>query len=155
MADLIVTMPPALGGPGGAPDPEQLFAAAYATCFRGALRLVAKNRGVSVPDGAIANASISLAPDDTSFGIDAASTAHLPASSRPRTRCAPTPRPPAATSAWSSRRPSDRPCNQAGRNQAGRGQARARRAKSISVATWRIVSSTTRLPWPASKRLTS
>ena len=76
--DAEVKMPPALGGPGGATNPEQLFAAAYATCFHGAMRLVAKNKGVTVPDGATIDASVSLAPDDTSFGISAVITAHLP-----------------------------------------------------------------------------
>ncbi len=76
--DQDLTMPPALGGPGGATNPEQLFAAAYATCFHGALRLVAKNKGVAVPDEATVNASVSLTPDDTSFAISAVITAHLP-----------------------------------------------------------------------------
>lgn len=76
--DQDMKMPPAMGGPGGATNPEQLFAAAYATCFHGALRLVAKNKGVSISDAATVNASVSLAPDDTSFGIGAAITAHLP-----------------------------------------------------------------------------
>lgn len=76
--DQDLKMPPALGGPGGATNPEQLFAAAYASCFHGALRLVAKNKGVAVPDGATVDASVSLAPDDTGFGISATITAHLP-----------------------------------------------------------------------------
>jgi osmotically inducible protein OsmC len=76
--DQDLKMPPALGGPGGATNPEQLFAAAYATCFHGALRLVAKNKGVTVPDDATVNASVSLAPDDTSFAISAVITANLP-----------------------------------------------------------------------------
>ena len=73
-----VKMPPALGGPGGATNPEQLFAAAYATCFHGALRLVAKNTGVAVPDGATVEAAVGLASDDSGFGISATITAHLP-----------------------------------------------------------------------------
>ncbi|QJY45441.1 organic hydroperoxide resistance protein [Pseudonocardia broussonetiae] len=73
-----VKMPPALGGPGGATNPEQLFAAAYATCFHGALRLVAKNKGVAVPDGATVEAAVGLASDDSGFGISATITAHLP-----------------------------------------------------------------------------
>ena len=76
--DQDLKMPPALGGPGGATNPEQLFAAAYATCFHGALRLVAKNTGVQVPDGATVDAAVSLSPDDTSFAISAVITAHLP-----------------------------------------------------------------------------
>jgi len=76
--DQDLKMPPALGGPGGATNPEQLFAAAWATCFHGAMRLVAKNKGVKVPDDATIDAAVSLTPDDTSFGISAVITAHLP-----------------------------------------------------------------------------
>lgn len=76
--DQDVKLPPALGGPGGATNPEQLFAAAYATCFHGALRLVAKNKGVTVPDGTTVDAAIGIGPDDTSFAINAVITAHLP-----------------------------------------------------------------------------
>jgi osmotically inducible protein OsmC len=76
--DQDLKMPPALGGPGGATNPEQLFAAAYATCFHGAMRLVAKNKGVKVPDDATIDAAVSLSPDDTSFAISAVITAHLP-----------------------------------------------------------------------------
>jgi Ohr subfamily peroxiredoxin len=76
--DQDLKMPPALGGPGGATNPEQLFAAAYATCFHGAMRLVAKNKGVNVPDDATIDAAVSLSPDDTSFAISAVITAHLP-----------------------------------------------------------------------------
>lgn len=71
-------MPPALGGPGGATNPEQLIAAAYATCFHSAMRLFARNAGVKVPDDATIEAAISLAPDDTGFGISAVPTAYLP-----------------------------------------------------------------------------
>ncbi len=76
--DQDLKMPPALGGPGGATNPEQLFAAAYATCFHGALRLVAGKQKITVPDGATVDASVSLSPDDTSFAISATITAHLP-----------------------------------------------------------------------------
>lgn len=76
--DQDLKMPPALGGPGGATNPEQLFAAAYATCFHGALRLVARDKGVKVPDDATIDAAVSLSPDDTSFAIGAVITAHLP-----------------------------------------------------------------------------
>lgn len=76
--DQDLKMPPALGGPGGATNPEQLFAAAYATCFHGALRLVAGKKKIDVPDGATVDASVSLSPDDTSFAISATITAHLP-----------------------------------------------------------------------------
>lgn len=76
--DQAVKMPPALGGPGGATNPEQLFAAAYATCFHSALRRVANNKGVAVPDGATVDAAVGISADDTGFGVDAVITAHLP-----------------------------------------------------------------------------
>ena len=76
--DQDVKMPPALGGPGGATNPEQLFAAAYATCFHGALRLVAKNKGVTVPPEATIEADVHLAPEDGGFGISATLVGHLP-----------------------------------------------------------------------------
>ncbi len=76
--DQDVKMPPALGGPGGATNPEQLFAAAFATCFHGALRLVAKNQGVPVPDGSTVDAAVGIGPDGAGFAISATITAHLP-----------------------------------------------------------------------------
>ncbi len=76
--DLAVKMPPALGGPGGATNPEQLFAAAYAACFHGALRLVARKEKVALPDEATVQAEVGIGPDDTSFGLVATLTATLP-----------------------------------------------------------------------------
>ena len=76
--DQDVKQPRELGGPGGATNPEQLFAAAYAACFHGALRMTAKKRGLSIPDGATVDAAVGIGPDDTSFGINAVITAHLP-----------------------------------------------------------------------------
>lgn len=73
-----VKMPPALGGPGGATNPEELFAAAYATCFHGALRMVAGKKKIAVPDGAAVDVAVGIGPDDTSFAVDAAITATLP-----------------------------------------------------------------------------
>jgi lipoyl-dependent peroxiredoxin len=76
--DQEVKQPPALGGPGGATNPEQLFAAAYAACFHGALRVVAKKDGVAIPDDATVDAAVGIGSDDTGFGINAVITAHLP-----------------------------------------------------------------------------
>jgi osmotically inducible protein OsmC len=76
--DLQVKMPPEMGGPGGATNPEELFAAAYAACFHGALRLVARNEKVAIPDGATVGADVGIGPDETSFAITATLTATLP-----------------------------------------------------------------------------
>jgi lipoyl-dependent peroxiredoxin len=76
--DLDLKYPPELGGPGGATNPEQLFAAAYAACFNGALRLVARNEKVQVSDDATVEAAVGIGPDATSFGLTATITATLP-----------------------------------------------------------------------------
>jgi osmotically inducible protein OsmC len=42
LLDVRVTPPKEMGGPGGATNPEQLFAAGFAACFHSALTLVAR-----------------------------------------------------------------------------------------------------------------
>jgi Ohr subfamily peroxiredoxin len=67
--DLDVRMPQSLGGPGGATNPEQLFAAGYSACFHSALRLVAKGAGVDTTDSAV-SATVHLgATEAGGFGI--------------------------------------------------------------------------------------
>jgi len=46
--DFDLRVPKELGGPGGATNPEQLFAAGYAACFHSALKVVAKEVGADV-----------------------------------------------------------------------------------------------------------
>ena len=41
MLDMDVRVPTSMGGPGGATNPEQLFAAGYAACFHSAMKFVA------------------------------------------------------------------------------------------------------------------
>ncbi len=60
---LDLTMPKALGGPGGAgTDPEQLFAAGYAACFMSALTLVGRRAKVTLSDATVTGA-VSLSPN--------------------------------------------------------------------------------------------
>nr|WP_221377482.1 organic hydroperoxide resistance protein [Actinoplanes polyasparticus] len=52
--DFDLAVPKEMGGPGGAhSNPEQLFAAGYAACFHGALKLVARNQKIDLTDTAI------------------------------------------------------------------------------------------------------
>ncbi|GGP79946.1 hypothetical protein GCM10010140_05650 [Streptosporangium pseudovulgare] len=73
MLDLPVKAPRQLGGPGGAPNPEQLLAAAYATCFHNSLALVAGREGVSTAD-CIVETAVELRKrgkhDDYAIGVD-------------------------------------------------------------------------------------
>src|SRR5262245_1476291 len=47
--DLNLRLPAELGGPGGETNPEQLFAAAFAACFHGALSLFAARSNIETP----------------------------------------------------------------------------------------------------------
>ena len=47
LIDLDLRPPKEMGGPGGATNPEQLFAAGYAACFQGALGVVGRRKGVT------------------------------------------------------------------------------------------------------------
>jgi Ohr subfamily peroxiredoxin len=65
-----LSMPKALGGPGGeGTNPEQLFAAGYAACFGSALGLVARNKKIAIGEVAI-TAKVGLVKDETSFKLE-------------------------------------------------------------------------------------
>jgi Ohr subfamily peroxiredoxin len=68
--DLQLVVPKGLGGPGGAgSNPEQLFAAGYAACFEGAVRFVARQKGVVLKDASV-TAHVGIGPrEPTGFGI--------------------------------------------------------------------------------------
>jgi Ohr subfamily peroxiredoxin len=51
--ELELHVPSALGGPGGATNPEQLFAAGFAATFHGALILLAQKAGIQTDDAAV------------------------------------------------------------------------------------------------------
>jgi Ohr subfamily peroxiredoxin len=57
--EVTVATPKELGGPGGATNPEQLFAAGYAACFHSALTLVARRAHVDVT-GSTVTAQVGL-----------------------------------------------------------------------------------------------
>ena len=108
--------PKELGGPGGeATNPEQLFAAGYAACFLSAIKYVARNQKIAVPDTSTITASVGVGPRDDGKGFGSMSRCRsaCPASSarRPkrwssrRTSFAPIRTQPAATSTWRSASP--------------------------------------------------
>jgi lipoyl-dependent peroxiredoxin len=74
-ADLAV--PKEMGGPGGATNPEQLFAAGYAACFHSALKGVARRQGVELTDSAV-TAEVGIGPDDAGgYGLSVALVVEL------------------------------------------------------------------------------
>jgi lipoyl-dependent peroxiredoxin len=61
--DTDVRTPKEMGGPGGAPNPELLFAAGYAACFHSALQAVARMQKVALQDSSV-GARVELGPKD-------------------------------------------------------------------------------------------
>jgi len=68
--DIDVTVPEGLGGKNGASNPEQLFAAGYASCFQSALMLVAGKQRINLEKDSTVTAHVSLNQlDDESYGL--------------------------------------------------------------------------------------
>lgn len=73
-----VRMPKELGGPGGATNPEQLFAAGYAACFHSALKVVGREAGADL-EGSAVSASVSIGTlDSGAFGLAVELDVHAP-----------------------------------------------------------------------------
>jgi lipoyl-dependent peroxiredoxin len=78
LLDLDVRVPLAMGGPGGATNPEQLFAAGYAACFHSALKYVAAAERTDVSDTQVtARVSIGMLPEG-GFGLAVELDLHAP-----------------------------------------------------------------------------
>lgn len=72
LLDLTLAIPLEMGGPGGATNPEQLFAAGWASCFHSALKAVAAGQKVPLKDSAVI-AEISVHSEGQGgFGLSAA-----------------------------------------------------------------------------------
>jgi Ohr subfamily peroxiredoxin len=82
LLDVKLAPPPALGGKGGATNPEQLFAAGYSACFMGALKHVAGQKKVAVPADAAIDASVDIGPIPQGFGIAVQMNISLPGMDR-------------------------------------------------------------------------
>ena len=77
MIDVDLATPKEQGGPGGATNPEQLFAAGYAGCFHSALKVVARGAGVTLT-GSEVTVTVGLLKDDGAFSLTVVITADLP-----------------------------------------------------------------------------
>jgi Ohr subfamily peroxiredoxin len=75
-----LSTPKELGGAGGeGNNPEQLFAAGYSACFLGALKFVAAQEKVRVPDESTVTATVGIGPrSEGGFGLDVALRVALP-----------------------------------------------------------------------------
>ena len=77
MIDVDLATPREQGGPGGATNPEQLFAAGYAGCFHSALKAIARGNGVTLV-GSEVTVTVGLLKDDGAFSLTVTITADLP-----------------------------------------------------------------------------
>src|SRR4051812_45854540 len=76
--DIDLRVPTAMGGPGGATNPEQLFAAGYAACFHSALKVVAGRDKADV-NGSEVSASVGIGPNGAGgFGLQVELDVHIP-----------------------------------------------------------------------------
>jgi len=72
-----LAVPVEMGGPGGATNPEQLFAAGYAACFHSALKMVARTRKIAIEDSAV-TAEVGIGQlDSGGFGLTVALHAEI------------------------------------------------------------------------------
>lgn len=65
---LNLAVPPEMGGTGGAPNPEQLFASGYAACFGGAMEYLARQQKLDMGEVRI-TAKVSIGPNENAPGF--------------------------------------------------------------------------------------
>lgn len=74
-----LSVPKGLGGPGGeGTNPEQLFAAGYAACFLGAVKLVARTSKIALPDDVTITAKVGIGPVPVGYALAVELVASLP-----------------------------------------------------------------------------
>jgi osmotically inducible protein OsmC len=67
---LELSVPKELGGPGGAgTNPEQLFAAGYAACFLGAVKLVGRQRKIALGEDVTVTATVGIGPVEPGYAL--------------------------------------------------------------------------------------
>lgn len=75
--DVDLRAPQEMGGPGGATNPEQLFAVGYGACFQGALGLAGKELGVDT-SASVVNAEVGIGKEGESFGLSVKLSVSVP-----------------------------------------------------------------------------
>ncbi|MGR3714405.1 MAG: organic hydroperoxide resistance protein [Shimia sp.] len=78
--DVTLSTPKALGGAGGdGTNPEQMFAAGYAACFLSAMKFIAMQQKIVLPDDAAVTATVGIGPrEDVGFGLEVGLKISLP-----------------------------------------------------------------------------
>ena len=77
--DIKLSVPREMGGAGGeGTNPEQLFAAGYSACFIGALKFVAGQEKIALPNDASITGRVGIGPIPNGFGIEVELRISLP-----------------------------------------------------------------------------
>ena len=69
LIDLDLAVPEEFGGPGGATNPEQLFAAGYSACFQSALAVAGQKRDIDTSQSEV-TARVHLATPDFKLAVE-------------------------------------------------------------------------------------
>src|SRR5690606_12593700 len=77
MVDWDMRKPREMDGQGGGYNPEQLFAAAWSSCYLGALGSVAATKGVDVTEAEV-TVRVSFNKDGNAFALSAEIDVHIP-----------------------------------------------------------------------------
>ncbi|MGI4874683.1 MAG: Ohr family peroxiredoxin [Janthinobacterium lividum] len=85
VVDLDMSAPASLGGKKGATNPEELFAAGYASCFQQALLVTALRSGDKLDPNSEVKCSVTLFQDGESFGLSAVLDVDLKSFNRAKT----------------------------------------------------------------------
>ena len=75
--DVALAAPKETGGPGGATNPEQLFAAGYAACYQSALGAVGRREKVDTSASEV-TAQVGFGPVGHAYGLDVTLTVRIP-----------------------------------------------------------------------------
>jgi osmotically inducible protein OsmC len=78
LIDVDLRRPVEMGGPGGATNPEQLFAAGYSACFQGALGVVAKKVDVNTDESTVTASVTFGSTEGGNVGLAVALEVHIP-----------------------------------------------------------------------------
>ena len=74
-----LTTPQEMGGAGGTgTNPEQLFAAGYSACFLGAMKFVASQHKIKIPQDLSVTGEVGIGPIPNGFGLEVILNISLP-----------------------------------------------------------------------------
>jgi Ohr subfamily peroxiredoxin len=82
--DVQLRVPTEMSGPGGATNPEQLFAVGYAACFEGALAVVGRRERVELGEASIESSVSLIRTEDHVFNVAVGLDVTLPGIADPQ-----------------------------------------------------------------------